>query len=111
MYCTMYYFMLSCVVKTLFLKKKKKNFHSACKKFINYWNFYKISKNILYQLKRISIDIICTFFTSYYSHLFVFLNCLILDESVGHFYSDSYSWCHVDFLSLRVIFSVTKDVQ
>ena len=25
MYCTMYYFMLSCVVKTLFLKKEKKN--------------------------------------------------------------------------------------
>ena len=24
MYCTMYYFMLSCVVKTLFLKKEKK---------------------------------------------------------------------------------------
>ena len=23
MYCTMYYFMLSCVVKTLFLKKEK----------------------------------------------------------------------------------------
>ena len=24
MYCTMYYFMLSCAVKTLFLKKEKK---------------------------------------------------------------------------------------
>ena len=107
MYCTMYYFMLSCVVKTLFLKKKKKIFILRVKSS----SVIQISKNILYQLKRISIDIICTFFTSYYSHLFVFLNCLILDESVGHFYSDSYSWCHVDFLSLRVIFSVTKDVQ
>ena len=34
MYCTMYYFMLSCVVKTLFLKKEKKILKKKKKDFM-----------------------------------------------------------------------------